>query len=71
MVKKDNRSLATHAERRLGELLRDMPKAKGGEQYKTTGNTSEPVVTTLADIGIDKRTSSSRKKRPDKCRGPF
>ena len=36
-----------------------MPKAKGGEGYKTTGSDREPVhyIPTLADIGIDKKTS--------------
>jgi N6-adenosine-specific RNA methylase IME4 len=47
---------------RLGELLRDMPKATGGQPYQTaTGTRLEPVekpVLTLADLGIDKKVSS-------------
>lgn len=51
------------AERRLGEILRDTPKNRGGEHMKvrsTTGSKAEPVVTapTLADIGIDKKLSA-------------
>ena len=50
------------AERRLGEVLAESPKAKGGVPYqkKPTGSLVEPVETlpTLADMGIDKKLSS-------------
>jgi hypothetical protein len=45
--------------RRLGEILRDMPKATAGRPTEI-GSTSEPIhrgAPTLADIGIDKKTS--------------
>jgi hypothetical protein len=47
---------AVRAERRMGELLRDMEKARGGEQYhRTTGIQKGPVVPTYADLGITKK----------------
>lgn len=51
------------AERRAGELLAEMPKAKGGQPYQEqpTGNTVKPVETTtptLTDLGISKAQSS-------------
>ena len=53
------------AERRLGEMLREQPKAKAspGNQYTgpvPTGNQSNPP--TLADMGIDKKLSSRSQK---------
>ena len=58
------KSLRLQAERRLGEILRDMPKATGakgnpgGQGAQVVrfqdGTTQTP---TLADIGIDKKTS--------------
>jgi DNA modification methylase len=49
------------AERKAGELLREMPKAKGGEYYheEPTGNTMLPVAPppTLAELGIEKMQS--------------
>lgn len=57
------KGLRLQAERRLGELLRDMPKATGSAgtgRPNLGGNKSEPPKneTTLSDLGIDKRTSS-------------
>lgn len=53
------KALRVIAERRLGEILAAMPKATGGQPYQATGAKAEPVETpTLADIGIDKKTSS-------------
>lgn len=52
------------AERRAGEILRDMPKAAGGQPYQernSTGNTVLPVeneAPTLADLGLSKMQSS-------------
>ncbi len=38
------------AERRMGEILRDMEKAKGGKPYqKSTGSLKEPVRFTKVD----------------------
>ena len=44
------------AERKLGEILATTPKAEGGRPLKT-GSKTEPV-STLAEMGIDKKTSS-------------
>lgn len=58
------KALRVIAERRLGEILAAMPKASGsaGTGRPTLGGTkSEPPKSdapTLADIGIDKKTSS-------------
>lgn len=49
--------IRVRAERKCGELLADMPKAKGGNPNLPTGNKMEPVET-LADLGITKRQSS-------------
>jgi hypothetical protein len=51
------------AERRLGELLRETPKAKGtehGGRSKKDGSRKEPSnpTPTLADSGISKKLSS-------------
>ena len=51
------------AERRAGELLKDTPKAKGGQPYQSTGNKVQPVETpTLEEIGITKNQSSKWQK---------
>lgn len=51
--------LTTDAERKLGELLRDMDKNEGGRPPSETPTTSEGVsVARLADLGIDYKTSS-------------
>ncbi len=44
------------AERRMGELLKAMPKQGGGRPLKT-GSTMEPVSPPLADLGIAKTQS--------------
>jgi len=50
------------AEIRAGQLLREMEKAKGGEQYhKSTGSPQEPVQT-LADLGVTKKQSHKWQK---------
>lgn len=48
------------AERKAGELLRDMPKAEGGRPPQETSNTMLPVsdTPTLSDIGVAKMQSS-------------
>jgi N6-adenosine-specific RNA methylase IME4 len=53
------------AERRMGELLRVMPKAKGGTPYKSTGSTARPVETTLKELEITKTESSRWQKIAD------
>jgi len=51
------------AERRAGELLKETPKAKGGQPYQSTGNKVQPVETsTLEEIGITKNQSSKWQK---------
>ena len=49
--------IRVRAERKCGELLAQMPKAKGGNPNLPTGNKAEPVAT-LTDLGISKRQSS-------------
>jgi len=55
-------SIKVEALRKLGEMLKATPKAKGGQPFqKSTGSTLVPVenqAETLAELGIDKRTSS-------------
>ena len=52
----DAAELKLWAERRIGEILREMPKAEGGRPTKT-GSIVEPVSTTLSEIGLDKKQS--------------
>lgn len=61
-------------ERRLGEMLAKMPKAKGsaGTGRPTLGGTkAEPpkCETTLADLGIDKKMSAARPRNRSKSKG--
>ena len=46
------------AERRAGELLAAMDKAKGGQPYQATGPAARPVET-CANLGITKNQSST------------
>lgn len=46
------------AQRKAGEILDKMDKAKGGEQYHSTGSSIEPVVETYDELGIDKHDAS-------------
>ena len=46
------------AERRAGELLAAMGKAKGGQPYQATGPAARPVET-CANLGITKNQSST------------
>jgi hypothetical protein len=53
------KGLKLQAERKLGELLRTMPKASAGRPVEI-GSKAEPInrgAPTLAEIGIDKKTS--------------
>ncbi len=58
-MQNDIAEIKLRAERRLGEMLGEMDKAKGGRP-EITGNTMLPVNegSTLADIGISKMQSS-------------
>ena len=58
----DAADLRDRAERKLGELQRTQPKAKGGKPYQSTGSKSEPVTSTLTDLGITKKLSSRAQK---------
>lgn len=58
----DAAELRDVAERRLGEMQREQPKAKGGQPYQATGSKLEPVTPTLKDLGIDKKLSSRAQK---------
>lgn len=61
------RSYALEAERRMGELLKETERAKGGLPYQTksTSNKALPVEPTLAELGISKRESSQAQKLAD------
>jgi len=48
--------------KQFGEMLQATPKAKGGEQYQSTGRSTRPVVPTLEEIGISKDTSALAQK---------
>lgn len=52
-------SIKIEALEQLGRMLRDSPRASGGQPYQATGSSLELVepIPTLADIGIDKKTS--------------
>ena len=54
--------IKVRAERRAGQMLAEMPKAKGGNPNLPTGTTMVPVDKTLADIGITKNESSRWQK---------
>jgi hypothetical protein len=51
--------LKIRAERKLGEMVRDMPKRRAGRPRKGIGSIVEPIPAppTLADLGIDKKES--------------
>jgi hypothetical protein len=58
--------IRVRAERRAGELLHGMPKAKGGEQYhRSPGDTGASATTTLADMGISKNEASRAQRLAD------
>jgi hypothetical protein len=51
------------AERRLGEMMREMEKATGGQPYQSTGLSKNPVgSSTLAAQGIDKNLAHRARK---------
>ena len=54
--------IKVRAERRAGQMLAEMPKAKGGNPNLPTSNTMVPVEKTLSDIGITKNESSRWQK---------
>lgn len=61
-------ALKLDAERKLGAILRESPKATGGQPYQSTGSEVEPVekpAPTLADLGIDKKTSARAQRLAD------
>jgi len=51
-------SYALLAERKLGEMLKETERAKGGNPNLPTGTPGEPVEPTLSDLGLTKRESS-------------
>jgi hypothetical protein len=55
-MQNDAAEVRLRAERRLGDLLKAMPKNEGGRPTKT--GTSEEPVSTLGEIGITKKQSS-------------
>ena len=56
------RSYALEAERKMGQILAKMERAKGGQPHqkarKATGNTTLPVEPTLDELGLTKRESA-------------
>lgn len=47
------------AERKMGQMLKETPRASGGQPYrKSTGAEREPVEPTLSEIGLTKKESS-------------
>ncbi len=57
--------IRTLAERQMGEFLKVMPKATGGQPFQATGSRASPVETktpTLAEIGITKKQSAQCQK---------
>jgi len=61
------RAYALRAIRRMGEMLRETPKAKGGENYHKipTGTKPVPVPPTLAEMKITKQESAEAQKLAD------
>ena len=55
-------ALKLDAERRLGEFLRAMPKAIGGRPTKTPTKSEGVSVATVAELGIDYKTSARVQK---------
>ena len=56
---KKARNLALDAERKMGEMLKATERAKGGQAYRPTSNSSLPVETPpLSILGISKRESA-------------
>ena len=66
-VQNDICEIKLRAERRMGEMLKEMPKSKGGEQHhkEPTGNIVSPVQPTLQDMGIEKHESARYQKIAD------
>jgi N6-adenosine-specific RNA methylase IME4 len=58
------KSYALEAERKMGEMLRETKRATGGQPYqgKSTGNTGEPVETTIHSLGLSKRESAEAQR---------
>ena len=52
------RSYAMEAERRMGEMLAQTERAKGGNPNLPTSNIVLPVAPTLSDLGLTKRESA-------------
>ena len=52
-------------------MLKATPRAKGGQPFqKSTGAKTEPVEDTLADLGLDKKTSAIAQKLADELSNP-
>lgn len=57
-VIREGRNIELRAKRQMGKLLAKMEKAKGGQPYQSSTDSSrEPVGNTLADAGISKKLS--------------
>ncbi len=58
----DALEITLRAERRLGQLLAESPKAIGGDAQRTRFNKSTESPPTLAEMGIDKKLSVHKTK---------
>lgn len=56
------KGLQARAERKLGELLQQMPKQAGARGVGKSGVPNENPTPTLSEIGIDKKTSARAQK---------
>ncbi|HEU0067882.1 MAG TPA: hypothetical protein VFQ26_01300, partial [Nitrospiraceae bacterium] len=57
--------------RSLGQLLREMPKATGGDAQRTRFHKEIESPPTLADLGIDKKTSMIAQRLADLPQAEF
>lgn len=53
----DSKQIAPISTEGANVLLKDMPKAKGGQSFQATGSGAEPVEKTLAEHGVSKQQS--------------
>lgn len=58
----DAAEIRLRAERRLGEMLSQQPKATGGDAQRTRFGKGTESPPTLSDVGIDKKLSSRAQK---------
>ena len=61
------------AEKKLGDKLAELPKARGGgtgaNTYRAASTKSEPAAPTLADLGVDRKRSAAAQKLAEMPKG--